>query len=89
MPFRENPRIVRGLDYYGHTAFEFVTSKLGAQGTVHAGQEGFLGQPPLGGPAAEQPDYVVTVLIGGAEYLRKRVRGHHDPTITPRGRAAP
>ena len=36
VPFRENPRIVRGLDYYGHTAFEFVTSKLGAQGTVMA-----------------------------------------------------
>src|SRR5262249_23370618 len=30
VPFRENPRIVRGLDYYGHTAFEFVTGKLGA-----------------------------------------------------------
>ncbi len=29
VPFVENPRIVRGLDYYGHTAFEFVTSKLG------------------------------------------------------------
>ena len=37
VPFRENPRIVRGLDYYGHTAFEFVTSKLGAQGTVMGG----------------------------------------------------
>jgi histidyl-tRNA synthetase len=37
VPFRENPRIVRGLDYYGHTAFEFVTTKLGAQGTVMAG----------------------------------------------------
>ena len=32
VPFRENPRIVRGLDYYGHTAFEFVTSKLGVAG---------------------------------------------------------
>ena len=30
VPFRENPRIVRGLDYYNHTAFEFVTDKLGA-----------------------------------------------------------
>ena len=33
VPFRENPRIVRGLDYYNHTAFEFVTDQLGAQGT--------------------------------------------------------
>ena len=35
--FRENPRIVRGLDYYSHTAFEFVTDRLGAQGTVLGG----------------------------------------------------
>ncbi len=32
-----NPRLVRGLDYYCHTAFEFVTDALGAQGTVMAG----------------------------------------------------
>ena len=32
-----NPRLVRGLDYYRHTAFEFVTDRLGAQGTVIAG----------------------------------------------------
>ncbi|UUR07185.1 histidine--tRNA ligase [Sphingomonas glaciei] len=31
------PRLVRGLDYYRHTAFEFVTDALGAQGTVLAG----------------------------------------------------
>ncbi len=37
VPFVENPRIVRGLDYYSHTAFEFVTTRLGAQGTVMAG----------------------------------------------------
>ncbi len=50
VPFRENPRIVRGLDYYGHTAFEFVTSKLGAQGTVMAGgrYDGLIAD--LGGP---------------------------------------
>jgi len=33
----ENPRLVRGLDYYCHTAFEFTTESLGAQGTVLAG----------------------------------------------------
>ena len=32
-----NERLVRGLDYYRHTAFEFVTDRLGAQGTVLAG----------------------------------------------------
>ena len=35
--FVENPRLVRGLDYYCHTAFEFTTEHLGAQGTVLAG----------------------------------------------------
>jgi histidyl-tRNA synthetase len=32
-----NPRLVRGIDYYRHTAFEFVTDRLGAQGAVIAG----------------------------------------------------
>lgn len=32
-----NPRLVRGLDYYSHTAFEFVTTTLGSQGAVLAG----------------------------------------------------
>ena len=54
VPFVENPRIVRGLDYYGHTAFEFVTSRLGAQGTVMGGgrYEGLveeMGGPPIPG----------------------------------------
>ncbi len=35
--YRLNPRLVRGLDYYTHTVFEFVTTDLGAQGTVLAG----------------------------------------------------
>ena len=33
----ENPYLVRGLDYYSHTVFEYITSELGAQGTVIAG----------------------------------------------------
>ena len=32
-----NPWLVRGLDYYGHTTFEFTTGLLGVQGTVLAG----------------------------------------------------
>ncbi|HVH76441.1 MAG TPA: histidine--tRNA ligase [Stellaceae bacterium] len=35
--YRLSPRLVRGLDYYTHTVFEFVTTDLGAQGTVLAG----------------------------------------------------
>ncbi len=37
IPFKENDRLVRGLDYYSHTVFEFTTNQLGAQGTVLAG----------------------------------------------------
>jgi len=36
-PFTINPRLVRGLDYYNLTVFEWVTDRLGAQGTVCAG----------------------------------------------------
>ena len=45
-----DPHLVRGLDYYRHTAFEFVTDQLGAQGTVLAGgrYDGLIEQ--LGGP---------------------------------------
>ena len=45
-----NARLVRGLDYYRHTAFEFVTDRLGSQGTVLAGgrYDGLIGA--LGGP---------------------------------------
>jgi histidyl-tRNA synthetase len=44
------PRLVRGLDYYRHTAFEFITDRLGAQGTVLAGgrYDGLI--EALGGP---------------------------------------
>ena len=47
-----DPRLVRGLDYYCHTAFEFITDKLGAQGTVlgggrYDGLSEMLGGPPL------------------------------------------
>ena len=37
VPWTLNPRLVRGLDYYNLTVFEFVTDRLGAQGTICAG----------------------------------------------------
>ena len=45
-----SPRLVRGLDYYTHTAFEFTTTALGAQGTVMAGgrYDGLMRE--MGGP---------------------------------------
>ena len=45
-----SPRLARGLDYYTHTAFEFTTTALGAQGTVMAGgrYDGLMRE--MGGP---------------------------------------
>ena len=50
IPFRLNPRLVRGLDYYSHTAFEITSDQLGAQATVCGGgrYDGLISQ--LGGP---------------------------------------
>jgi histidyl-tRNA synthetase len=49
--YKLNNRLVRGLDYYCHTAFEFTTTELGAQGTVMGGgrYDGLIAQ--MGGPA--------------------------------------
>lgn len=50
IPFEISDRLVRGIDYYTHTVFEFVTTELGAQGTVLAGgrYDGLIEQ--MGGP---------------------------------------
>lgn len=50
VPYRLNAKLVRGLDYYSHTAFEFTTTALGSQGTVLAGgrYDGLI--PQMGGP---------------------------------------
>jgi histidyl-tRNA synthetase len=52
--YQLNPRLVRGLDYYTHTAFEFVSGELGAQGTVlgggrYDGLVELMGGPPMPG----------------------------------------
>ncbi len=52
VPYRINPRLVRGMDYYNLTVFEWVTDQLGAQGTVCGGgrYDGLMEQ--LGGKPA-------------------------------------
>ncbi len=75
VPFRENPRIVRGLDYYGHTAFEFVTDKLGAQGTVMGGgrYDGLVEE--MGGPP--------TPAVGWAAGIERLAMLLEDPPHAP------
>lgn len=76
--FTINPRLVRGLDYYSHTVFEWVTDHLGAQGTVCAGgrYDGLVTQ--LGGPETPAVGWAMGMerllvlleeLVGAAEPL--------------------
>lgn len=56
-----NPRLVRGLDYYGKTVFEWVTDQLGSQGTVCAGgrYDGLVAQ--LGGKGATAIGFAIGI----------------------------
>ncbi|MGV2497551.1 histidine--tRNA ligase [Pelagerythrobacter aerophilus] len=68
------PSLVRGLDYYRHTAFEFVTDRLGAQGTVIGGgrYDGLM--ESLGGPATPAVGWAA-----GIERLAMLVGERGDP----------
>jgi histidyl-tRNA synthetase len=61
LPYEINPRLVRGLDYYNLTVFEWVTDQLGAQGTVCAGgrYDGLVAQ--LGGKSAPAAGFAMGV----------------------------
>ena len=82
IPFVLNPRLVRGLDYYGHTAFEITSNQLGAQATVCGGgrYDGLVEQ--LGGPA--------TPAVGWAIGLERLVLLLSQPTASePAAAGAP
>ena len=72
--YHRNTRLVRGLDYYCHTTFEFVTDALGAQGTVMAGgrYDGLV--ETMGGPAIPGVGWAA-----GIERLALLVEGVADP----------
>ena len=70
--FRLDPALVRGLDYYCHTAFEFITGALGAQGTVLGGGRYDGLAETLGGPAVAGVGWAAGVerlamLLDGAD----------------------
>jgi len=95
------PHLVRGLDYYRHTAFEFVTDRLGAQGTVIGGgrYDGLI--ETLGGPhtpavgwaaGVERLGMLLQNVSGGRELFGRGYGpewGHHLPLveIVPQDRA--
>lgn len=59
IPYSVNPHLVRGLDYYNHTVYEWVTDKLGAQGAVCAGgrYDGLVQQ--LGGAKTDAVGFAI------------------------------
>jgi len=61
IPYRVNPRLVRGLDYYNKLVFEWVTESLGAQGTICAGgrYDGLVEQ--LGGRATPAAGFAIGI----------------------------
>ena len=76
--YRVNPCLVRGLDYYSRTVFEWVTDKLGAQGTVCAGGrfDGLVEQ--LGGKPVPASGFAM-----GLERLLELVRENLHPANVP------
>ena len=82
VPFRINPRLVRGLDYYSRTVFEWITDALGAQDAVCSGgrYDGLIAQ--LGGEStpgigfAMGVERLVTLLVQSG-----RVQGANAPDV--------
>ena len=73
-----DPLLVRGLDYYCHTAFEFITDALGAQGTVlgggrYDGLSEMLGGPPVPGVGWAAGVERLAMLLGDVEKAVPRV----------------
>ncbi len=85
IPFRLNPRLVRGLDYYGHTAFEITSSQLGAQATVCGGgrYDGLVEQ--LGGP----PTPAVGWALGMERLVMLLSQAQQGEAAAPQPGAAP
>ncbi len=83
LPFTVNPRIVRGLDYYTRTVFEFVSDALGAQSTVCAGGRYDDLIRALGGPNVPSVGFalglerllmVIAASGAGAQVLRSGIQ---------------
>ncbi len=91
IPFRINHRLVRGLDYYNRTVFEWVTTRLGAQGTICAGgrYDGLVEQ--LGGkpqPAAGFAMGIERLLLLWRECGGQAERAAPDAYVVHLGEAA-
>ncbi|SDO52583.1 histidyl-tRNA synthetase [Halomonas shengliensis] len=88
-----NPRLVRGLDYYGRTVFEWTTTALGSQGTVCAGgrYDGLVEQ--LGGKPTPAVGFAMGIerlvlLLETLELIPDAARGELDLYVLPMDDAA-
>jgi histidyl-tRNA synthetase len=90
LPFEENPRLVRGLDYYTRTAFEVLSSDLGAQSALLGGgrYDGLVKQ--LGGP--QVPGFGWSIGLDRLAMLMQQLHGGQArpvaPVLIPLGPAA-
>jgi histidyl-tRNA synthetase len=85
--WQRNARLVRGLDYYRHTAFEFVTDRLGAQGTVLGGgrYDGLIEN--MGGPSTPAVGWAAGIERLGMLVDAPRMEGP-EIVLIPRGEDA-
>ena len=90
--YKVNPKIVRGLDYYTRTVFEFVTTDIGAQGTICGGgrYDGLIEE--LGGKSTPSLGFgmglerlIMTMENQGCEFIEEKVS---DLYICPMGENA-
>lgn len=88
-----NPALVRGLDYYGKTVFEWITDSLGAQGTVCAGgrYDGLVEQ--LGGKPTRAVGFAMglerlILLLETLELIPEHVNNNADVYVTAMGDGA-
>ncbi len=93
LPYRVNTRLVRGLDYYGKTVFEWVTDALGAQGTVCAGgrYDGLVEQ--LGGKSTPAVGFAMglerlVLLLETLELIPESVNRNADIYVLAMGEQA-
>jgi histidyl-tRNA synthetase len=91
--YKVNPRLVRGLDYYGKTVFEWITDSLGAQGTVCAGgrYDGLVEQ--LGGKATVAVGFAMglerlILLLETLDLIPASINGNADVYVTAMGEKA-
>jgi histidyl-tRNA synthetase len=88
--YRLNPRLVRGLDYYTHTAFEIISSDLGAQATVCGGgrYDGLVVQ--LGGPQTPAVGWALGIerLVLLLQQLQPQLDQQLDFYLVSRGEQA-